>query len=123
MKRYAKKGFTLIELMVVVIIIGILAGIAIPSFNKSMENARAREARTTLELIYNAEKIYRIDKVTYTTDWNSMAKYIENPNPTVYYTYAITSATATTFTAQATRNGSNPATGFRINQTGTITEF
>lgn len=124
MKRYAKKGFTLIELMVVIIIIGILAAMAVPSFNKSMENAREREARTTLELIYNAEKIYRIDKATYTTDWNSLAKYIENPNNTAqYYTYTIPSATATTFTAQATRNGSNPATGFRITQTGVITEF
>jgi len=117
-----KKGFTLIELMVVVIIIGILATIAIPSFNKSMENAREREARTTLELIYNAEKIYRLDKKTYSDSFDNMISYLDDPNgASQYYDYTIDSADTVTFTATATKNDGS-GNDLSIDQTGQIAE-
>lgn len=121
-----KKAFTLIELMVVVIIIGILASISIPSFNKSMENARAKEAHTTLELIYNAEKVYRLDKKAYciapsatSPNWaNFFNPYIENPNlNSEYYNYIIT-GNSTSYTARADRKGTDPRY-YTIDQTGT----
>jgi len=128
MKNNVTKGFTLIELMVVILIIGILAGISIPSFNQSMEYAREKEARVTLQLIYNAEKVYRLDKKAYTsaattsdTAWAPLASYITNPNDTAqYYTYTVTPATSSTFTATAVRNG-NASKTITIDQSGTLT--
>lgn len=52
------KGFSLVELMVVVAIIGILSAIAIPQINKYMARARQTEAKTNLASIYTASKAF-----------------------------------------------------------------
>jgi len=53
-----KKGFTLIELMIVVAIIGILAAIAIPNFLKYQAKSKQSEAKTNLKGIFTAEIAY-----------------------------------------------------------------
>ena len=53
-----KQGFTLIELMVVVLIIGILSSIALPQYEKAIAKARAAEALTTTKNILDAMAIY-----------------------------------------------------------------
>lgn len=53
-----QKGFSLVELMVVVAIIGILSAIAIPQINKYMARARQTEAKTNLSAIYTSNKAF-----------------------------------------------------------------
>lgn len=116
------KTFTLIELLVVVIIIAVLAALAVPAFNNAMENSREREARSVLQLIYNAEKVYKVDKKVYADSFDHLESYIEDPSTGAYYNFTLNSTdTASNFTATATRNtGSNP-TVITIDQTGTMT--
>lgn len=61
-----KKGFSLVELMVVVAIIGILAVIGIPQYQKFMAKARQVEAKTHLNSIFQAEASFFTEYNTYT---------------------------------------------------------
>jgi len=65
MLKRSKKGFTLIELMILVAIIGILADIAIPNFLKFQAKAKQAEAKSNLSAIYVAQLAYFANSNTY----------------------------------------------------------
>ena len=57
-KKLSRRGFTFIEIMVVLIIVGVLASMAIPDFIASTERARAQDAQNNLLSIYAAQLNY-----------------------------------------------------------------
>ena len=65
MKKFSKKGFTLIELMIVVAIIGILAAIAIPNFMRFQAKSKQSEAKGNLKGIATAQKAYFAERNSY----------------------------------------------------------
>lgn len=64
MKRSEKKGFTLIELMIVVTVIGVLAAVAIPAYSRYVKRSRTAEALTNIRKIYDGEMAYYQDEHT-----------------------------------------------------------
>lgn len=59
--RNVKKGFTLVELLIVIIIIAVLAAIAIPKFSNSSTRSRESSLRANLKLVRNAVDLFRAD--------------------------------------------------------------
>ena len=66
-KKLSQAGFTLVELMVVVAIIGVLATIAIPQYNKFTAKARQSEAKITMGAVGNVESVFAVENNSYTS--------------------------------------------------------
>jgi len=76
-KKNANQGFTLVELLVVVVIIGILAAIALPSFLAQTAKAKQSEARSTLGSWAKAQKAFRTEHNAFSPDWESLSLGLE----------------------------------------------
>jgi prepilin-type N-terminal cleavage/methylation domain-containing protein len=132
---HREKGFSLVELTIVVSIIGVLAALAIPTFMSSSAKAKQNEAQLILKQIYEMQHTYRQEKDTYYPGDGSTI--VVQPGETIgplfvevassaRYSYSIT-GNRTSFTATA---GTKSATGldddptpdiWTIDQTGTLT--
>jgi prepilin-type N-terminal cleavage/methylation domain-containing protein len=93
-----RHGFTLLELLVVVVIIGLLAAIAIPKFANSKDKAYMAQMKTDLRNLATAEEAFFYDSATYTTNFAKMNYY----SPSIGVTVVINQATAQGWAATAT---------------------
>jgi general secretion pathway protein G len=75
-----QRGFTLIELMVVIVILGILAGLIIPRIMGRPEEARRMKARVQIESIETALKLYKLDNGSYPSTEQSLQALVEAPS-------------------------------------------
>ena len=133
-KHLNNRAFTLTEILITIVILGVIAGLATPTYFKSVEQSRVNEATVNLNAIYMAQKIYALNNSG--NFWNGGA----NPavatinstlnidiNPQYYPVISITAANGgnpKTFTATVMRNalqGGDGITRYTIDQTGTIT--
>ena len=74
------RGFTLIELMVVIVILGILAGLIIPRVMGRPDEARRAKAKMQIESIETALKLYKLDNGAYPTTEQGLQALVEAPS-------------------------------------------
>ena len=121
------RAATLLELITVVIIVGIVASFAVPSFIKTKEHALGNQAKANLKLIAAAEKVYRLElnefypssgTVTSTNAINTNLKLALNE---ASWNYSIVGTGGTAFVAYAQRQ--NSCSGTYCNCRFTITNL
>jgi len=77
--RRLARGFTLIELMVVLVIIGVLAALIVPNVLDRTDDARTTAARTDVANLMQALKLYRLDNFRYPTAEQGLQALIAKP--------------------------------------------
>ena len=76
----ATRGFTLIELMVVLVIIGVLAALIVPNVLDRADDARVTAARTDVTNLTQALKLYKLDNLRYPTSEQGLQALIARPS-------------------------------------------
>ena len=83
-KMTTESGFTLIELMIVVAIIGILSVVAIPTFDGYQKKAKKAEAKIALSNLYTGEKVFYSEYNTYVADLGAIGYGYGSKGPKYY---------------------------------------
>lgn len=84
-------GFTLVELMIVVVVIALLSMVAIPAYNDNVRKGRRADAKSTLTTAAARMEQYFMDNKSYTTDMKNLG-YADSPADSVDGYYEITAA-------------------------------
>ena len=106
---HPQRGFTLIELMITVAIVGILGAIAYPSYQNAMIKNRRASAQSLLSDVAQRQQQYLMDNRSFAGSTTDL-KVVEPPDVTRYYDVTVTAAASTppAFTATATPKAGGP---------------
>ena len=121
-----RAGFTLTEVLVAIVVIAVLAGLAVPMFQGTVERSRRAEAIQRLSATRASMLRYFAQNNTYVGATFANIDYNPNANAggqTVHFAYALGGLAAATFTITATRNavnGGDGASTVTINQAGVV---
>ncbi len=82
--QHAHRGFTLIEIMVVVVILAVLGALVVPKILENVDKARVTRAQSDIRAIQTALDLYRLDNFKYPTTEQGLAALVKQPvDPTI----------------------------------------
>jgi type IV pilus assembly protein PilE len=110
-------GFSLIELLIALAIMGILAVLAIPSYTKYMVKSRQVDAKTQLTAVRQAQEIYRLQYGAYTSNTALLSGWQGTVGK---YAFSILSGTSSNFTAKASWTDGSERDAWTIDDGGTL---
>ncbi len=111
--RHRAAGLTLIELLVVIVVLGVLAAIALPSYQQSLYKSRRSDAMRALATMQQAQERWRGNNTSYQDTLANLIGASAATSPSGYYDLSIVddSVTATGYTMRATANAAGKQAG------------
>lgn len=112
--RKKQSGFTLLEIIIVIIIVGVLASLALPRFFHTVEYSRSTEALAALTALRQSmERCYLQNAGSYTNCTDLTVLDLDDPadSPNAHFAYGISGQSATGYTLTATRNARDGGDG------------
>jgi prepilin-type N-terminal cleavage/methylation domain-containing protein len=117
----SKRGFTLIELMIVVVILGILAAIAIPKFGQVTKRSKEAEGPPILRQLHTLQERHREATGGYATTVNLLEGGATNFGNGKYYSFSMVAATSAAYSACGRPlDPTLGLTAWQIDQTGNL---
>jgi type IV pilus assembly protein PilE len=98
------RGFTLIEVLIAVVVLGILAAVALPSFLEAIRKSRRAEAFTALTAVQQAQERWRANRASYTTDLSAAGLNLPSTTAGGRYAVVVNAADATGYTVTTSAN-------------------
>ena len=132
-KQRNQNGFTLVELMITIVIVGVLASVAIPLYQANVKRAKASEADAALGSVRTAMRVYYAEngsyptQVTYLAPWQLTGVDVDSADmvgryfPATCYKYK--SADGSSYTIQATGSGESSGINRQMDESGTLSNF
>jgi len=105
MKTFRMKGFTLMELMITVVVVGILAAIAYPAYTDYLNRTRRADGKAALLNLANYMEHYYTENNGYTGATLASVGYTGTTSQEGYYNLSISALTNTSYTLTATPTG------------------
>ncbi len=127
-----QKGFTLVELMITVVIVGVLAAVAVPIYQANVKRAKGSEADAALGTVRTALRVYYAENSAYPTkasytrvDSISVDIASSDLNGTYFNIgdYKYISADGVSYTIRATGSGSQAGINRQMTQAGALSNF
>lgn len=137
MKNSSQHGFTLMEIMIVAITLGVIASLALSNYNKVMEQNYCRNAQMNLIAIHNAIQIFYLKNRTYHSSGSDLTAINTDLNLNIndpYFTYSVVGVDPNNYslTTSTRKNGptysctvssTTSLQGVNVNPTCTSTNF
>lgn len=117
-KKKNAKGFTLIELVIVIVIVGILSAVSVPIYRSYTRKAMASEGRALLASVANAQKVWYAEHSTYTTETGETGLNIQAGTNKYFRDVVISAADNTGWTATTSGVAGEDAEGITLQAVG-----
>lgn len=116
-----QKGFSLIELMIVVAVIGILAAVAYPAYQDYVIRSKRADAMNALASVRIAQEKYRANNTSFTTNLSSLS--IASDSPDGYWTISIPSASSSFIALAYPKHTDDDCPFFAVDRDGRNSSF